>query len=109
MVRIEKVETDQGEVNVSVSIEKPKKSRKETAKKIIKKYVKIRREKTFKKIAEANERKKMNKNLDIVKDIKNAASKKSAKITTKKILQKYKIMKKPKKDKVSKRRRYRNN
>ena len=39
----------------------------------------------------------MNKNLDIVKDIKNAASKKSAKITAKKILQKYKIMKKTKK------------
>ena len=39
----------------------------------------------------------MNKNLDIVKDIKNAAFKKSAKITAKKILQKYKIMKKPKK------------
>ena len=97
IVRIEKVETDQGEVNVSVSIEKPKKSGKETAKKIIKKYVKIRWEKTFKKIAEANERKKMNKNLDIVKDIKNAASKKSAKITAKKILQKYKIMKKTKK------------
>ena len=39
----------------------------------------------------------MNKNLDIVEDIKNAASKKSAKITAKKILQKYKSMKRPKK------------
>ena len=39
----------------------------------------------------------MNKNLDIVEDIKNAASKKKAKITAKKILQKYKSMKRPKK------------
>ena len=39
----------------------------------------------------------MNKNLDILEDIKNAARKKSAKITAKKILQKYKSMKRPKK------------
>ena len=42
IVRIEKVETDQGEVKVPVSIEKPKRSGKEAAKKIIKKYDKIR-------------------------------------------------------------------
>ena len=70
-----------------------KKSGKETAKKIIKKYNKIRQEKTFKKIVEANKRKKMNKNLDMVEDRKDVASKKSAKITTKKVLQKYKSMK----------------
>ena len=39
----------------------------------------------------------MNKNLDILEDIKNAARKKSAKITAKNILQKYKSMKRPKK------------
>ena len=70
-----------------------KKSGKETAKKIIKKYNKIRQEKTFTKIVEANKRKKMNKNLDMVEDRKDVASKKSAKITTKKVLQKYKSMK----------------
>ena len=53
--------------------------------------------KSFRKIAETNEKKKMNKNLDILEDIKNAACKKSAKITAKKILQKYKSMKRPKK------------
>ena len=70
-----------------------KKSGKETAKKIIKKYNKIRQEKTFTKIVEANKRKKMNKNLDMLEDRKDVASKKSAKITTKKVLQKYKSMK----------------
>ena len=70
-----------------------KKSGKETAKKIIKKYNKIRQEKTFTKIVEANKRKKMNKNLDMAEDRKDVASKKSAKITTKKVLQKYKSMK----------------
>ena len=50
IVTIETVETPQGEVKVPVSIEKPKRSGKEAAKKIIKKYYKIRREKTFRKI-----------------------------------------------------------
>ena len=97
IVRIEKVETDQGEVKVPVSIEKPKRSGKEAAKKIIKKYHKIRQEKTFKKIVDANEKRKKNKNIEIVEDIKNFAAKKSARITAKKILQKYKSMKRPKK------------
>ena len=44
---------------------------------------------------DANEKKK--KNIEIVKDIKNFASKKSARITANKILQKYKSMKRPKK------------
>ena len=44
---------------------------------------------------DANEKKK--KNIEIVKDISNFASKKSARITANKILQKYKSMKRPKK------------
>ena len=44
---------------------------------------------------DANEKKKTN--IEIVKDISNFASKKSARITANKILQKYKSMKRPKK------------
>ena len=44
---------------------------------------------------DANEKRK--KNIEIVKDIKNFASKESARITANKILQKYKSMKRPKK------------
>ena len=55
------------------------------------------REKKIKKIVDANEIKKKNKNISKVKDIKNFEAKKSAKITAKKILQKYKNMKRPKK------------
>ena len=58
IVKTEKVKTDQGKVNVPVSIEKPKRSSKKAAKKIIKKYDKIWREKTFKKIVDANEKRK---------------------------------------------------
>ena len=97
IVRIEKVETDQGEVKVPVSIEKPKGSGKEAAKKIIKKYDKISREKPFKKIVDAYEKRKKNKNIEIVEDIKNFAAKKSARITANKIFQKYKSMKRPRK------------
>ena len=46
---------------------------------------------------DANEKRKKNKNIEIVEDIKNFAAKKSARITAKKILQKYKSMKRPKK------------
>ena len=59
IVTIETVETPQGEVKIPVSIEKPIGSKKQL-KKIIKKY-KIRQEKKFKKIVDANEEKK-NKN-----------------------------------------------
>ena len=97
IVRIEKVETDQGEVKVPISNEKPKRSGKEAAKKIIKKYDNIRREKTFRKIVDANEKKKKTENINIIEDIKNSAAKKSTRITAKKILQKYKSMKRPKK------------
>ena len=62
IVRTETVETPQGEIKVPVSIEKPKWSGKEAAKKMIKKYDKIRREKTFRKIVDADERKKKTKN-----------------------------------------------
>ena len=44
---------------------------------------------------DANEKRK--KNIEIVKDIKNFASKESARITANKILQKYKSIKRPKK------------
>ena len=97
IVRIETVETPQGEIKVPVSIEKPKRSGKEAAKKMIKKCDKIRREKTFTKIVDPNEKKKKTKNINIIEDIKNSAAKKSTKITAKKILQKYKSIKRPKK------------
>ena len=97
IVTIETVETPQGEVKVPVSFEKPKGSGKQAAKKIIKKYDKIRREKTSRKIVDANEKKEKSKNIEIIEDIKNSAAKKSTKITAKKILNKCKAIKKPKK------------
>ena len=100
IVRIEKVETNQGEVKVPVSIEKPKRSGKVAAKKIIKKYDKIRCEKTFRKIVDVNEKKKKTENINIIEDIKNSAAKK--------ILQNYKSMKRPKKKILGKRIRPRN-
>ena len=51
IVKIEEVETPQGKVKVPVSEEK-------TAKNVIKKYDKIRRENKFKKIVDANEKRK---------------------------------------------------
>ena len=56
IVKIEEVETPQGKVKVPVSVEK-------TAKKVIKKYDKIRRENKFKKIVDANEKRKKQKKL----------------------------------------------
>ena len=44
-----------------------------------------------------NEKKEKTENINIIEDIKNSATKKSARITAKKILQKYKSMKRPKK------------
>ena len=46
---------------------------------------------------EANEKKKKAKNIETVEDIKNSAAKQSSKITAKKILNKYKAMRRPKK------------
>ena len=63
-------------MKVPVSIEKPKRSGNKAAKNIIKIYDKIRREKTFKKIVDANEKRKKRKKIEIVEDIKNFAAKK---------------------------------
>ena len=46
---------------------------------------------------DAYEKRKKNKNIEIVEDIKNFAAKKSARITANKIFQKYKSMKRPRK------------
>ena len=51
---------------------------------------KIRREKTFQKIVDANEKKRKTENINIIEDVKNSAAKKSTRITAKK-------MKRPKK------------
>ena len=97
IVRVEDVKTDQGTIKVPVSIEKPKRSGKETAKNIIKRYDKIRREKKFKKVVETNDKKKNNENISILEEIKNANDKKNAKVIAQKIFKKYKRMKIPKK------------
>ena len=68
IVTIETVKTPHGEVKVPVSIEKPKRSGKEATKNTIKKYNKIRREKTFKKIVDTNEKRKQKKNMEIKKE-----------------------------------------
>ena len=93
IVKIEEFETLQGKVKVPVSIEKSK----NTAKKIIKKYDKIRREKRFKKIVDVNKKRKKTQKIDTINEIKNSAAKKSAKKPAKKIVEKYKSMKRPKK------------
>ena len=93
IVKIEEFETPQGKVKVPVSIEKSK----NTAKKIIKKYDKIRREKRFKKIVDVNKKRKKTQKIDTINEIKNSAAKKSAKKPAKKIVEKYKSMKRPKK------------
>ena len=46
---------------------------------------------------DANEKRKKTENIDTINEIKNSAAKKSAKITAKKIVEKYKLMKRPKK------------
>ena len=93
IVKIEEFETPQGKGKVPVSIEKSK----NTAKKIIKKYDKIRREKKFKKIVDVNKKRKKTQKIDTINEIKNSAAKKSAKKPAKKIVEKYKSMKRPKK------------
>ena len=71
IVKIEEVEAPQGKVKVSVSVEK-------TAKKVIKKYNKITRENKFKKIVDANEKRKKKKTekIDVINKIKNSSAKK---------------------------------
>ena len=71
-------------------MEKPKESGKQTAKKIIKKYDKIRREKAYQKLVDTREKKKKQRNIEIVDEIKDAAAKKNNRIVAKKILDKYK-------------------
>ena len=51
----------------------------------------------FRKIVDANEKKNKTENINIIEDIKNSDVKKKTRITAKKILQKYKSMKRPKK------------
>ena len=75
----EDVKTDQGTIKVPVSIEKPKRSGKEAAKKIIKKYDIITREKKFKKIVEVEEKRKKSKNFNILEDAENVNDKKTQK------------------------------
>ena len=77
IVIVEDVKTDQGTIKVPVSIEKPKRSGKEAAKKIIKQYDKIRWEKKFKKIVEVEEKTKKSKNINILEKVKNVNDKKT--------------------------------
>ena len=69
IVKVEDVKTDQGTIKVPVSIEKPKRSGKEAAKNIIKKYDKIRQEKKFKKIVEVQDKMKKNTNISILEEV----------------------------------------
>ena len=63
IVTVETVKKLHGDVKVPVSIEKPKGPDKEAAKKIVKKYDKIRREKKFEELVDVNETKKKRKTL----------------------------------------------
>ena len=67
IVKIVTIETPQGQVKVPVSIEKSERSGNKAAKNIIKKYDKIRREKTFKKIVDVNEKRKRERTLRLLK------------------------------------------
>ena len=58
---------------------------------MIKKYDKIRQEKTFKKIVDANEKRKKNKNIEIIEDIKDSAAKKAQKQLPRKYLKNTKV------------------
>ena len=89
IVKIKEVETQQGKVKVPVSVEK-------TDKKVIEKYNKIRHENKFKKIVDANGKRKKTEKIDVINEIKNSSTKKNAQVTAKKIVQKYKSMNKPK-------------
>ena len=89
IVKIKEVETQQGKVKVPVSVEK-------TDKKVIEKYNKIRHENKFKKIVDANGKRKKTEKIDVINEIKNSSTKKNAQVTAKKIVQKYKSMNKSK-------------
>ena len=77
IVKVEDVKTDQGTIKVPVSIEKPKRSGKEAAKNIIKKYDKIRQEKKFKKIVEVQDKMKKNTNISILEEVNSLNDKKT--------------------------------
>ena len=62
----------EGKIKVSVSIEKTKNA----AKKIIKKYDKIRREKKSKKVIDTMEKKRKTEKIDTVGELKDASLKK---------------------------------
>ena len=62
-VKIETIKSDDGEVKVPVPMEKPKEFGKQAAKKIIKKYDKIRCEKAYQRLVDTHaKRKKTKKN-----------------------------------------------
>ena len=69
IVKVEDVKTNQRTIKVPVSIERPKRFGKEAAKNIIKKYDKIRQKKKFKKIVEAQDKMKKNKNISILEEV----------------------------------------
>ena len=96
-MKVETVKTDQGKAKVPVCIKKSKRSGKEAAKKIMKKYDKIRREKAHERLVDTCEKRKKQRKIEIVDEIKNAAAKKNTRIVAKKVLDKYKRMKRPKK------------
>ena len=78
-------------------MKKPKGSGKQAAKKIIKKYDKIRHEKAYQMLVDTREKRKKQRKIEIVDEIKNVAAKKNTRIVAKKILGKYKRMERPKK------------
>ena len=87
----------QAEINVPISLKKQKRSGKKTAKKLIKKYDRIRREKAYQKLVDTREKRKKQKKIELTDEIKDAAAKKNNRIVAKKILDKCKRMKRPKK------------
>lgn len=89
IVTIETVKTQQGEVKVPVSVEKPTNTV-ATPKKITQKYHRLKREKAAKKISDRYEKVKKNENIDIKEEINDAATKKRARIAAKKVSDKYK-------------------
>ena len=90
------IETDQGK-KINVILPPSKISSLKAAKKIKKKYNKIRRKKIkSQKIVASNKKNKILKEIDAVDKIKTACDKKRTRITAQKILKKYKNMKRPK-------------
>ena len=67
IVKIETIETPQGQVKVPVSIEKSKRSGNKAAKHIIKKYDNLRREKKFNKLQTQRKNEKRERTLRLLK------------------------------------------